>query len=140
MTMPIYVFLQPHKSPPRHNSATNAPAAIVPRLKGTSRRGDFGCFNLYYIILCLIYALEQGGEQTFIRRKKTGRGWGLSGGGSGGQPHPSRPGRHRGWKREAERCFIIRLQSVIQCIDFFSWGYVDNSFPDITKVLCTLAV
>ena len=28
--------------------------------------------NLYYIIFCLIYALEQGGEQTFIWRKKRG--------------------------------------------------------------------
>ena len=76
MTMPIYVFLQPHKSPPRHNSATNAPAAIVPRQEGTSRRGDFGCFKLvlHYFMLDLRFRTRRGTDVH--PAKKNGEGMG----------------------------------------------------------------
>ena len=72
--------------------------------------------------------------------RERGGGRDRFGGGDDRQPPPSRPGRRRGGKRAAARCFIIELQTVIQHVAFFSRGYVDNSFSDITKVLCTLAV
>ena len=70
------LFLQPHNSPPRHNSATNAPAAIVPLLEGTSRRGDFGCFKLvlHYFLLDLRFRTRRGTDVHPAEKNGEGMG------------------------------------------------------------------
>ena len=132
------------QSSPRHDHVTNHPTATAPCQGNTARHIAvllFGC--CFTLVSCLFYTFKVGNKcntTVLPAGRERGGGRGRFGGGDDGQPPPSRAGRHRGWKRAAARCFIIELLTVVQYVAFFSRGYVDNSFSDITKVLCTLAV